>query len=619
MTIEGGTDGLTLDEMKQSIIYNTTGKNDLPLTTYQIKKSGKDLGYEIFKALDVVTERLFIATKNIPKNTSGLILASHDIFFNTAEIVLSEVINNPSITSQGEYFIIKSNTVFKEINSVIKIAEASEIQYIDNLSTLDRINYLKANKLFYTPYFYVIDKKDGFTSSRVYNLDKPVLDTLRILGKNITINPRANINLYTVIRTEIGYRIVVSLISNGEFKDLDQTTIFMQMTLPLLGGNVNAYIDATYDSDTEYFSFDIETDLLLSTEGYMDLKNGTSTLFNKFINLKSEPTFYIYTTDRSVVDNTSYLTDEVSRPSGNETKFVVLSKEKINLTLGNEIKYIWNKLYNSYSERKYKTYQNDLALVYEEDVYATDPDTGSIYTCDINGNITKTLLHSAGDTVLNTNNEIVYKYRQGDIILDSNNLPIIDTQAGIVRYIDICMLEYEFKLAQSVPYKNYTTSVNDILDVYLYNDMVTLNKKTLENTMIMYKSYKTAKPVILNVNNVFYTSQYKVTPIVTLYAATTSVISSVEIENYKDTVGLIIDTELSNSIIKLSNVKEKILATLGNSIVAVKIENLDGGGKSEIIKLEDETSRLVMNKKLDTNKNNELIVRYDLDLSVQYV
>lgn len=619
MVVEGGSNGMTLDELKKSVVYNTTGNIDLPITRYQIERSGEHMGYEIFKSVDVITERLYVATKNLPKISSNLVLASHDIFFNTTEIILEEDINNSNIFEKDNYFIIKSNTIFKEINSVVKIVTDDELTYIDNLNNSQRIDYLKENKMFFTPYFYVIDTRDGFTSSRVYDLDKPVLQDLKILGKNVNINQRANIDKYTIIRTKTGYRVVLTLITNDEFKELDPTLINMQMVVHLLGGNVDAFIDGVYDPTTGYFSFEIETDLLLSEEGFLDLKNGYSTLFNKYINLETEPTFYIYTTDRSVVDTSGYLLDEIVIPSGDETKYIVLSKEKIKLTLGREIKYIWNKLYNSYTERKYKTYNYDLPLVHEEDVYDVNPETGSIYWCDAQNNITTNKLYSKGDPVLDEENNPVYKFRKGDIVLDNNNTPIVDTYSGIVRYIDICMLEYEFKLAQSIPYKNYTESVKDIIDSYLYKDMAVLNEKTLENTTIMYKSYKSAKPVILNINNIYYAANYKVKPNVTLYINSTSSLSSAEIENYKDKVGSLIDKELSKSTVKLSEVKENIMTALGSSIVAVKIENLDGSGKSEVIKLQDKTTRLVMNKKLDSNKNNELIVRYDLDLAVQYV
>jgi hypothetical protein len=260
-------------------------------------------------------------------------------------------------------------------------------------------------------------------------------------------------------------------------------------------------------------------------------------------------------------------------------------------------------------------------MVYDKDVYETF-DNGYILDCktDDNGvvSVIKNKLHSKGDTVLNPDGTTVYMYRKGDIVLDNNGNPVIDTFGGIIRYVDILMLEYEYALATSNAYKNYLASCVDTLRSYLLTDLPALNNKLLENTNILYKSNKSATPVIVLINNVYYNMHYIVSPSVQLYITGNTPLSSDEVEHYKDVVGNIIDKHLIKDSISLSDIKQDIMSILGVRVAGVKITNLDSNN-SELIVFKEQTNKPVLGKVLDYNKYGEYIVRYDIKLTVQYI
>jgi len=615
--LEGGVDGKSLEELKTSIIYNTTGSN-LPITTAQLANTAQGLGYNIMKASDVITERQFVASKGLPTYDSNLVLAEMDIFFNTAEIILSKDLISSNLYQKDDYFIIKSGTVFKASNGVVKIVSDYELSNLDNMTIANKLEYVKSNRMYYTPYFYIVNIEDGFTSSKVYDLDRPSLDKLQIVGKNTNIIYRANTDKYTVVKTTTGYRVTLSITSNEEFKTLNPNSIYMQMGIPLLGGNVKAYIDGVYDPTTGYYSFDIESDLLIS-DGYLDLKNGGSTILKKRFDLDTEVTLNIYAAN--VVDSTKYGLEEIYFETASSIAYAVLTKEKIQLTLGRSVDYIWSRLYSAYTERKYKTYTHDIPMSYEEDVYERDPVTGSIYTCDdTTKQLTKNLLHSKGDPVLDKNNDRVMIQKQGDVIIGFDGSPEIDVMAGLVRYLDIFMYEYEFQLAQSTPYIKYKELVQDIVDKYLYTDMELLNSKVLENTEMLYRESRRDEALNVNIANKLKSVDSRLKPKVILMVSSTSSLSTVEIEQYKNKVGRVIRDSLNQTIIKVSDIKEAIKTSLGSSIVAVGITNLVNGYELEVLKIDSSSNNLfTLGKMLDVNKNNELVVRYDLELEVEYI
>ena len=228
------------------------------------------------------------------------------------------------------------------------------------------------------------------------------------------------------------------------------------------------------------------------------------------------------------------------------------------------------------------------------------------------------LLHKKGEPVLDINGDPVYKYKKGDTIFDENGNPVIDQISGIVRYIDILMLEYEFMAATSFIYKNYIKMSVDTLNKFILEDMVSLNEKLLENTSILYRSYKSCRNVIVNINNKNYSMPYIVTPTVTLYMDANSGTTNDNYNNLIDKVGSIINRHFDNSIIRLEDIRNDIKTEIGESCEAVKIEDIDVNN-SEVIEISERTSRLVLNKELFNDKNNELIVKYSLKLNIQYV
>lgn len=618
--LNGGSDSMSLDELRSTIIYNKTGDIDLPITGYQIERTGSMDGFYIYKNLDIISDRTYVASKNIPTITSNLVFAKQDVFFNTAKLVLSDIANFTNINVNEDNFVIRSNTVFKMVNGVVELVTPDEVSAVMLMNNIDKIDYLKNNKLFYTPFYYIIDTENGHTESRIYDLDNPKLDNIIIVGKNNNVIERVNTDKFAIEKTSTGYKVYLTLIANTEFNSLDKSTVKVQLALPLIGDEVNVYFDAVYDYNSGVYSFDIRSDLYINADSYIDITNGNSTLTNKSVSIGTLGTIYIYTTNTGVLDDTLYLANEIYR-SGGARDHTVFSKETIEVTFGKEIKHLWNRLYNTYSERLYELYQFDIPMTYANDVYEIFPETNSMYrTIYVDGvpTIDTNKLFSQGDIVYDENNEIVYRYHKNDVILDENNSPIINLESGLIRYIDIMMLEYEFLLANSEAYNNYRATTLDVIYGYLFDDIAGYNGKMLENTKVLYKSFKSASPVSVTVNNIIYSLSYLVKPSVTVYYTNITSLTAQEIINCTDTVGKILDGYFEKNIIKLSEIKLAILTALGSNAVAVKITNIDTNN-SEMLTLDPKANRFVLGKMLDLNKNNELIVRYDINLTTQFI
>lgn len=616
--LEGGSNSLSNEELRKIIINNTTGDIDLPITEKQIERLGNISGYTVSKNLDIITQREFIGLKSIPSIDSNFILCDHTIFFNTAKVVIGEL-NNSNVIVNSNNFLIKSGSVFKNNNGDFQLLTDSETEYIESLPINLKINYLKENKLFYTPFYYLIEKSEEFINSRVYDLDNPVVIANRIIDKNITLEERVNVNKYALSKVKEGYRLSITLITNSAFDKLETKSIFTQIKIPLFNGTSYAYIDGTYEPSANRYDFLIKTNFSINEDGSMELLNGYSLLSHKEINLISELHLYIWTTDAKVKDSTSFLLGEIH--SGNR-HVTVLDKELFKIEFGKELKYIFNNMYSIYSERKYKKYEEDIPLVYEQDVYKIDDDTGCIVDVtngdDGNPKASYEILHHRGDQVLDENGNPIIKFKKGDAMLNSNGDPIIDLDNGIIRYIDVLMLEYEFKITDSNAYNNYTSLVTTTLKEYILEELPEMNNKLLEQTIIKYKSYHTTGSINAVVNNVTKSIPNNCSPTIELYVTNTDAIDNNTKQNYVKIIGSILNDYFSNSKIIMEDIRNEIKTKLGSNVSGVKISGITQDNY-EIITVNNIDNRFYLNKLLSVNKNNELIPIYDITINFIYI
>lgn len=614
--LNNGIDNLSFEKLKSAVIDSTLGDIDLPVTNLQIKRKADMYGYQLDLVKDTLFTRLYVANKSLPEPDSTLIHSKPDLYFNKVIINLDSDIYNDNVSVYDDAFIIKHESLFKYDNNG-KMFLLSNVEYeaFRNMTKNTKIEYLKNNKIFYTPFTYVVKYDENITSTEVYYL-KPNMENIRILKKNFNILQKVNTKQFGISKTNTGYRILTNIATNDELLKTDMSKLRARLVFNLYGSTSKLYFDASYNQTTEMFEFNIETGYLY--DNLIELTNGTSILVDRAVEINTKAYIYIYSLDDLIVDSEKYLISEFGKTNDNVT---ILTKESINISFGTKMDYLYNSIYNIYTNRKYQKYQYDLPMTYKEDVYKIY-ENGLIFTSNVSPSgkvdISSELIHKKGDIVYDDNNEIVYQFKKGDNVLDSEGNPIIDLYSGIQRIMNIAMLEYEYYLAETESYKTYNNLVLDVIYDMAYNDMTELNNITLENTSIKYKSFRSIEDVKVDINNVSYDLPYSTTPIVTLYINKENEITTSSIlEDYKSRCGKIISKHLNNSKIVLREIKDEIMLDLGSIIKAVGIYNIDPNN-SEVINIIG-NNRFVINKKLEINEANLFTVKYDLELKIQYV
>lgn len=628
--VNGGSDNLTGTSLRDMVVNNTFITNDLPITDKQIERMGTLQGYSVVRASDTLTQRLYLALRSLPDLKSGAsneesnsIHAKQDVLFNTAKFKLSEIqgyTDFVTISEDESTFVIKSNSVFKDNNGIIELVGSDELQRLKTYTSTKLIESLSNTKYYYTPFYYTIAVQNNKTECRVYNLDTPDIKDPVIVNKNNNLNATVNINQYDIQKTSYGYRVMFTVAGSTDFNNIPIANTKMQLKLPLYNtSNQYAYIDSNYDADLDAYYFDLCADIILDENDMFTLENGCSELATKKFKLDLTATIYTLTNSPDVVDTTKFLSTEIYNETGEN--WTVLAKETVNLVFGHRYDYIYTNIYNVFDVRKYKTYDISIPDVYEENVYGLN-DKGFPLDCngkDDESHAIKThILHLKGEQKIDENGNLIYKQREGEYVRDENGDPVVDEFGGVIRYVDILMLEYEFALATSADYVNYRQMTVENLDGYLLSDMKTMNDQLLENTNILYKSYKSSKPIQVIVSEATETIPVSISPSVTLYMENTTEISTTLVETYIKQIGNIINSYLDQATIKLESIKSDIKTKIGTNVVGVKLSGIDPDN-NEVITLKDENNKMILSKVLALNSNNEYIVKYNIELNIRFI
>lgn len=611
-SIMGGRDPLTLEELKNSLINNTTGSIDVPITDYQIVKLGSDMNYSIEKIEDSLTHRKYSAYKPLPyPDRSTQIKAMPDVFINRVGLMLDQIKENFKDNIRGNSFLINAKTVFRVLNGKLLLVTNKELEDNKKMDILNSIYYYKENKYFYNPFTYVVDMSEETTKTKIYHLENPKMSGLRFLDKNMNlVDINASIEKYAVRRIPNGYEVIIKILGDTGYNKIDKSLVRLQLALPTTNGN-NVYYSGVYSDQDERFHFNIETSDFITKDNEIQLLNGVSENATKHTGLKTTMQLLGYVVDPLVNDPTQYLVGQIKDDNPNKTSLFLIS---INLEFGKEIKYLWSETYSSYTDRKFKRYKEDVYKTYESNVYQKDVNGLLMFEKDNNNEIKTIKLHSKGDRVLDEHGEPIKLHSKGDVILDSEGSPIIDSIPGVIKYLDILMLEYEFSLVTSTEGSNLNLITTNFFEEILFKELPSLNEKLLEQTEIYYKPYKSIEPINIKANGMKYTVPYVVKPVVSLYINSDTNISLNELDVYKTAIGTVINQHLNSNRINVNAIKEDIKAKVAIGIQGIKIENI-APVETEIITVEN-NNRLTLAKELFFTEYNETIVKYDIELKL---
>jgi len=624
--MNGGVNARPLRDMKKRIIYRATGNNDIPITEKQLTEHARLTGFTLSKVTDTLTDRIFLASRNtVDQALASDVPASIDLFNNSVSISAEPSLAATGIDITPSLVVIKPGTVFEDVNGIVSQIPDSQ-NVLNTLPNKQLIEYLNTHKILYVPFLTIIENDVSSTTSRVYDIESAKMDYVTIEAKNQFLRENVNINGYNMFKVDNGYDIFFSLLGNASY-DAVAANVRIQLRLSTAAGTEVLYhstIDAAAtlarfgSGVAPYHYIHIDSNFHIDRNDEIDLFGGVSLTATNSIGISTVGDITIYHTDASIVvagevqsnallflsENNTVINDAIN------TNPVGLTKESIQITFADNMKYLWRRTFLAYNERAYKTHGSDVPLLYKQNVYANGSCGINIVTDPVTNTCSSTVLaplHTAGDPVLDANGIPLMEFAAGDTILDTNGNPIIDGVNGLTRHVDLLMIDYVFKVVKKDKYKTHLVNTINLVRDWVLTKMVDLNDVVLEQTSIFFKPNRSNSAV--SINGV--SSTQEITPVVTMYLQSYANASSIDAVKAYNDIGLVLSKYFSKKYIVIKDLEMEI-QNMFSDIGAVKVSNYLASDPL-IINIENSHSRFAIKKKISPDFD----VLYDFKLVIE--
>jgi len=640
--IVGGSDGYSFEELKNRIIYGST-KDKVPITNKDIDFFFRENGFQLEKKIDNLTDRIYYAHKKIEYDNEELLV------INTLTKLNKEIVENTddilneysSILKYENSITILPNTIYKyepEINQSI-ILNDEEAKYIEPNG--DNVNIDKINNGVYikSPYYISVCTKDAYPFVIAYDLYSCSTSNINFIAENKTMSIQADIVDSSIIhylvkqpdgsykKSKGGFKLYIEVLKSSDLANIpdyedensqDITPNFI-VHLSMVSTNgykigMDGYLETDLSSSSSFvYSFDMESNFIFDNDT-ISLNNMKSTAEDDYyiVNLLSKAvvSFHIkksLITSPQVSDDfeiSNYLINSAKdfEITYNPNDYYGISCQSIDIEFGKKLNdKIYNNLTVTYSPQEVEIWDHDVIDYYDKDIYERDANGKLVYT-ESNGNLVLNKLHSIGDPKLDAHGNPIYLHKAGEIKLDAYGNYIIKNPRAI---------EYTFEFfAFDVRYfhenNDFDLIACDILNNY-YSSLTNLQENILENTKCYFK------PIDRIGSHEFYTSNtetiklplellFKITCYVSTKTYNDTSLHIVIINKIKDTI----KEYLSNTLISFVDIANKIKENLGDLIVNIDINGIDGYSLLQTL-INTSTSKIPsIKKKLIKLDNNVL-------------
>jgi len=587
--VNSGSDSYTVDELREIVLNNSIGYNNLPITEKQLFKFFRDYGYKATKEVDLVDSRTYTIHKSLPSIDSRYILAKPDLLSSDVTFLASSYKDIVINGINDDYIGIPSNTLFKLTDNKVSIVKKEELDLLSNLTNAEKVIYCNEKELYFTQFSYYIRKNTKSLTCKIYDFDKPSMDNYRIKNVNYNSTVKTSVDKYTFYKTKKGFSLDITLRSNFENNKL-------LLCIPI--DNSNEYIFFDFNKRDKTYTCDIDTDLMINKDNLLFITNGFSTL-NKRIKTKNKVYLLIYK-DKSIGEIDSFEPNVCLKYIDRNVN-TIITEVSFDLLLGIEIKNLYNRVFNTYTDNKYLRYEEDVPKIYKEDIYEVydDGETFKIVNDELIYNIT----HRKNDIVFDNNNVVVMEHVKDDFVLDENGKRMIDHNSGIEYVFSVQLIPYSFSLANNTSYKDYLVDMKNVVLDMLTVELPNIENRLLDNSRLFFKSNK----VLDDIKN---SSVVILKPTVVLYLEDVSIVDISITRSTVSIIGRILDEELDKEKISLMEIKNRIknevnLKVLGTSLFDIIDE--------EIFVYKNE-NRFIVDKKIELY-NGDYVVVYDIQLN----
>lgn len=616
--VNSGRDPLSFEELRERVINNTVGPNDIPVSHQAIADKAQDDSFKIIKAVDYVTNRAYWAIRPLPKPSTSDLITPAGASIETLVTTLSDLIGSGTVKNNGERLTITPDSIYDMRNGKMRILNKGEIQRILAMTPENRAKEVNSRELFYSPFHYVVDNEYDTIKLRPYYFDSPKANGKYYNDSNNKVGISLTFDHYSIRREEHGYTVRVEMKSNDVYKKFDDDKYWMQVLVHPYEDEGYVYCNARFIGRNEQlepiFEFDIQTNFDVDDNNCLIVNNfslyGSSELDIPIeLNNQFEFIFGLYgdVPDWSRIE----LDNKIAKRLLQDDAKVLLS-ESVDFTLGYHLKWLWSRARTYADDITFARYEKDIPLLYEKDVYAEDAVTGSIINV-VNGEIRYNIKHPKGSQVMDAKGQPVFRHRAGEVMVDENNRPIIKEPRRVLRRLEMMFIDGVYWFANDEIAQEYRNELVDLFIDWLVHDLEPLNEKTLEQTGIYFYPSATMGQIKVIYNEGIETYIEAAQSLQVNLTVSRQVYNNQDVlEKIKESSIRVLNEEIGKETVSVSSMVSKLVKEHGDDVIGLTVNNLGGNRNVITFSVLDSGKRATIRKKLNVSSDETLGVVEDV-------
>lgn len=607
--VTGGSDALTFEALRERVINNSLGSQQLPITNQQLTSTLSNLGYNLSTNIDLITNRQFLATRVLPPPSDGSVISGAAATVATYQASFDDLKSHEYIRDNGLRLTITPKVLFQGYNGQYGLVSKMRTDELLAMRGTDAfLPELEQNRYLASPFYYVWDIDNDIFDCRMYHLDAPTVESKVFVQENDTTGLIVATDTFALEKIDEGYRVVIKTKSSEEWKLLRDDQVYVQLAFVAQGETARAYINGTLlardvDTNERIYEFKILTNYDVDEAHGLMINNFTifGQVQNCPIPLEGKLDILYVAADYSYLDMVSSEIDTILDSSLLPEKYIGLIHEQLNVTLGHTLDGFWLNNRSVVSSIEYMTYPTDVVATYSENVYERDPVTGAVKVeIGADGKPKFTLLYAKGDIVRDSTGEVTYQYRQGDVIVDAQGNPVPANPRGMLRQTDLFLMDGLYYFATESASKDYAASVPNTIVSWLEDDIKPISERLLEQTELFFHPQITtgyAKALVMDNFEIDLDTEQTLT--VRYYLSETG-FKNAELRKSLETTAIeVIHEAFGSSRVSTKDIANRIQLAAGDDVRTVSVSGLGGGTPGyDIVSLQDESARLGIRKKL---------------------
>lgn len=615
----GGHNGLSFIELRDQVIYNKAGGDNDPITENQLDSVLYRRGYGLVNTIDNVTDREYIATKILPTANLPLLSSPIGSMVGTFMDAMIDLRGSAFVNDNGLRVTILPTSLYEyQQGRVVRLPDHTVNAIID-MGPEARAAYINQRRYLFSPFHYVLDGTSDHFDVRPYQLTDPKVGDQVYVDGNDTVEIQIGIDQYDIEATDYGYRLLITTRGSDRLKEVNPDDFYAQLSYIPQGERTYASVNGTVvsnDEDVYLVEFRIETNFDITSDDYLRTLNFSMfDLLQRdfFTTLKGEFDITFILTNQ---DMRLYRTDDVdnliSRHLLPDTELMVVSRERLTLTLGTSLRSLWRRGRTVLGEESYRRYPANVPLTYAETILERDEDGELILGLADDGSVEYTVLHQKGDPVLKNGNP-VYRHLKGDPVLEDGR-PILIEPRRLTREYSMFLLDGLYYFASDQVVKDYVNSVGSYITSLLETDISELQSRMLERTKLYLHPTTTYGDTLVEANQDEVRSISLSQGMVVEYYLTDYAYRNIKLrETLTHRTHAIISDLLTRDTVSITDIVNALKEQGGDDITAINIPGFEGG-TVPVLSVRDASMRLSLGTRAVVMPNMDITIQDDLDV-----